>query len=74
MWRRTSPSWLVYSTIYGDSLTFDTGQKEIPLINGKPVDYAPPKVLQSPFLEADYDSAVITIRKGEHRKAMDFNR
>ncbi len=67
-------SLLVYRTIYGDILTFDTGQKRIPLINGKPVDYTPRKVLESPFLNADYDSAVVTIQKGEQRKVLDFNR
>jgi hypothetical protein len=65
---------LVYRTIYGDNLTFDSGQKEIPLINGKPVDYTPRKVLESPFLNSDYDSAVVTIQKGEQRKVLDFNR
>ena len=65
---------LVYKTIYGDSLTFDTSQKEIPSINGKPVDYSPPKVLESPFLNADYDSGVITIQKGKMNKILDFTR
>ncbi len=67
-------SLLRYTTIYGDSLTFDTGQKRIPLINGKPVNYTPRKVLESPFLNADYESAVITIQKGEQRMVLDFNR
>ena len=61
-------------TIHGDLLTFDTGQKQIPTINGKPVDYAPPKVLQSPFLDADYDRGVVTIRKGGRTKVLDFTR
>lgn len=63
-----------YKTIYGDRLTFDTGQKQIPTINGKPVDYAPTKVLESPFLQADYDRGVVTIRKGESKKVLDFAR
>ena len=66
-------SLLVYTTIYGDDLTFDTDQKKVPKINGKLVDYTPRKVLVSPFLNADYDSAVITIQKGEQRKILDFN-
>jgi hypothetical protein len=65
---------LEYRTIYGDRLTFDTGHTKIPLINGKSVNYAPRKVLESPFLNADYDSAVVTLQKGEHRKILDFNR
>lgn len=65
---------LSYRTIYGDRLTFDTGQKKIPTINGKPVDYAPPEVLESPFLHADYDRGVVTIRKDGQKKVLDFSR
>jgi hypothetical protein len=63
---------LVYKTVYGDSLTFDTSQKNVPSINGKPVDYTPSKVLESPFLNADYDRGVVTIQKGELNKILDF--
>lgn len=67
-------SLLIYKTIYGDSLTFDAGQKNIPTINGKPVDYAPQKVLQSPFLNADYDRGVVTIQKDSSKKTLDFTK
>ena len=65
---------LVYKTIYGDRLTFDTSQKQPPTINNKPVDYSPPKVLESPFLNADYDKGVVTIQKGGQKKVLDFTR
>ena len=65
---------LVYGTIYGDRLTFDTGQRKTPTINGKPVDYTPGKVLESPFLNADYDRGVVTIQKGGRKKVLDFSR
>lgn len=64
---------LDYKTIYGDRLTFDSDQKKTPTINGKPVDYAPPEVLESPFLQADYDRGVVTIQKGERKKVLDFS-
>jgi hypothetical protein len=67
-------SLLVYKTIYGDNLTFDTGQKKIPTINGKPVDYTPSKVLESPFLNADYDHGTVTIQKGESKTVLDFTK
>jgi hypothetical protein len=63
----------VCETIYGDRLTLDTSYQELPTINGTPVDYAPSKVLDSPFLTADYNSGVVTIRKGERRKVLNFN-
>lgn len=64
---------LTYTTIYGDTLTFDAGQKEVPTINGNPVDYAPKKVYDSPFLSSVYNSGVVTIRKGDRRLTLDFN-
>ena len=64
---------VVCETIYGDRLTLDTSYRKLPTINGKPVDYAPPQVLESPFLTADYNSGIVTIRKGERRKVLDFN-
>jgi hypothetical protein len=63
---------LEYSTIYGVHLTFDTSFKKTPSINGKPVNYAPKKVFESPFLNADYNSGVVTISKGKRKKVLEF--
>lgn len=62
-----------YHTIYGDVLTLDTSYREKPRINGREVDYTPKKVFDSPFLNADYESGIVTIRKGERKKVLDFN-
>ena len=64
---------LEYESLYGDRLTFDSSYRSIPTINGQPVNYAPDKVFDSPFLVSQYDSGVITIQKGELRKVLDFN-
>jgi hypothetical protein len=64
---------LTYQSIYGDKLTLDTSYKQTPTINGEPVNYKPKKVFNSPFLNADYDSGVVTIRKGIRKKVLDFN-
>ncbi len=63
-----------YQTLYGDSLTLDTSYKQTPTINGKPVDYAPPKVHASPFLNAVYDSGVVTISEKDRTLVLDFNK
>lgn len=63
---------LTYTSIYGDALTFDNEQKQTPTINGEPVDYAPRKVYDSPFLTADYGAGVVTISKGGRKKVLDF--
>jgi hypothetical protein len=63
---------LKYQSIYGDTFTFDSSYLGIPTINGKPVDYAPKKVLESPFLNADYDAGVVTISRNKVSETLDF--
>ena len=63
---------LRYTTIYSDLLTFDTRFEKTPSINGKPVNYAPKKVFESPFLNADYNSGIVTISKGKRKKVLEF--
>jgi hypothetical protein len=38
-----------------------------------PFNFAPRRVLDSPFLTADYDSGVVTISKGRRKKVLAFN-
>ena len=63
----------VCETIYRDRLTLDTSYRKTPTVNGKAVDYAPAKVLVSPFLNANYNSGVVTIQKRQRQKVLDFN-
>jgi len=65
---------LTYPTIYGEALAFDTSGQRPPAINGKVVNYAPKQAFESPFLNADYNSGVVTISKGERKKILDFNK
>ncbi len=64
---------LHYRSVYGDDMTLDTSYQTTPTINGQPVNYAPRKVFDSPFLNADYNSGVVTISKGNRNKVLDFN-
>ena len=63
---------LEYTTIYGEQITLDTSFEKTPTINGKPVDYAPRKVFESPFLNADWNSGIVTITKGDRKKVLNF--
>ncbi len=65
---------LSYQSIYGDSLVFHLDQSKMPSINGKPLNMEPELVFDSPFLSADYDSGVVTIRKGQRKRVLDFNK
>ena len=62
-----------YQTVYGDTMTFDSAYQAIPTINGTPIDYAPEKVFDSPFLISEYNSGIVTIQKGDRKKVLDFN-
>jgi len=64
---------LEYRALGGDSLTFTADYSRPPRINGKPVDYAPPKAFDSPFIQEDWNSGVVTLQKGERRLVLDFN-
>ena len=44
----------------------------VPTINGMPVNYAPNKVLESPFLNADYNSGVVSISRKKTSHTLDF--
>ena len=63
---------LHYRTIYGEQFTFDSSYEKSPTINEEPVNYAPKKVFESPFLNADWNSGVVTISKGNRKKVLDF--
>lgn len=49
------------------------GALPVPKINGAVVDLTPEKVFDSPYLQADHGSGVVTIRKGEDELVLDFN-
>ena len=42
-------------------------------INGKPVELAPVKVYDSPFVQSEWDSGVVTIQFGDEKRVLDFN-
>lgn len=44
-----------------------------PLIDGKPVNYAPRRVFDSPFIQSDFGSGIVKIQKGDHGVTLDFN-
>lgn len=47
-------------------MVFNAGTRDIPTVGGEYIDYAHPKTFDSPYLQSDYKSGVVTIKKGEH--------
>lgn len=65
---------LHYTGNCGDAFTFFADYSKDPEINGQPVNYAPAKVYDSPFLKSDWNSGVVYIQKGTRSLTLDFNR
>ena len=64
---------LQYTGIYGDSFTFFADYSKVPQINGIPVNYAPSKAFNSPFLKSEWNSGVVQIQMGSRHLILDFN-
>ena len=60
---KTEKGVLTYTGLSGDRFTFFTDQSQPPQVNGERIDYAPAKVYDSPFVQSDWDSGVVTIQK-----------
>jgi hypothetical protein len=65
---------LTYRGLSGDEFVFRADFGGLPEINGKPVDYAPAMVFESPFVRSDWNSGVVTLAKGERKLVLDFNK
>lgn len=65
---------LDYTGLAGDRFRFYADQSRLPEIGGKTVDLVPARVFDSPFVQSDWNSGVVTVRKGERVLALDFNR
>jgi len=61
------------SALSRTTLTLFADYSQPPLVDGVPVDYAPKKVYNSPFLQSDFGSGAVTIRKGDQKLVLDFN-
>lgn len=61
------------SRLHQTTLTLFADYSHPPRVDGQPVNYAPPRVYDSPFLQADFDSGTVTIQKGNQKLTLDFN-
>ncbi|MEX0332415.1 MAG: hypothetical protein AB3N64_13420 [Puniceicoccaceae bacterium] len=56
-----------------EEIVFNAANSEIPTVGGEYIDYAPPKLFDSPYLESDYKSGAIKASKGTSRLNLNFN-
>ncbi|MHB8898494.1 MAG: hypothetical protein ACYC6Y_07080 [Thermoguttaceae bacterium] len=55
------------------TLTLFSDYSQPPQIDGRPVDYAPRRVFDSPFIQSDFGSGVVTLQIGDRHSLLDFN-
>lgn len=68
-----SNGWLEYRSLSGETLKMDLKQNDLPMVGKKAVNLRPARVMDSPFLQSDYNSGVVTINS--YRKlVLDFNK
>ncbi len=64
---------LTHTGLGGDHFTFLTDQTELPRVNDEPVNLAPTRVYDSPFVQSDWKSGMVTIQKGDRKIVLNFN-
>jgi len=62
------------SDFYKTQLTLFADYSKVPQINGVPVNYNPHKAYESPFIQGDFGSGIVTIRKGQRELVLDFTK
>ncbi len=60
------------SSLYNVELAFYPDSKRLPEVDGKPIDMRPKKVYDSPFIQGDWGSGVVVLKKGEREEVLDF--
>jgi len=56
------------------SLTLLTDLSGVPEVNGKPINFTPASLYDSPYLNSEYGSGIVTIKKGARQRVLDFTK
>ncbi|MBT5832150.1 MAG: hypothetical protein HOH77_18330 [Candidatus Latescibacteria bacterium] len=64
---------LTYTSAYNHTFTFYIDQTQSPKIDKQTIDYAPPQAFDSPFLQSDWNSGIVTIQKDKQTQTLNFN-
>jgi hypothetical protein len=62
------------SDFYDTELTLPVTAAEPALIDGEPVNYDPDFAYDSPYIQGDFGSGVITLRRGDFTQTLDFTK
>jgi hypothetical protein len=64
---------LSFRSIGGDRFSFPLNFTGAPTINGAPINYAPARGLDSPYVQTEWNSGVVRLSKGTRTQLLDFN-
>jgi hypothetical protein len=62
------------SVFYKTQLTLFADYAKPPQVNGASVNYNPRKAYDSPFIQSDFGTGIVTIRKGNRELVLDFTK
>jgi len=65
---------LRYQGLSGDTLTFHADKTAPPEVNDTPIDYAPKRGFDSPYIQSEWNSGVVTVRKDGRELVLNFGR
>lgn len=64
---------LHYTGLSKDRFKFFANQNQRPQINGTPIDLGPKNVYDSPFVQSEWGSGVVSVQFGNEKLILDFN-
>jgi hypothetical protein len=64
---------LTYQGLAGHKLTLHADWSAPPEVNGQPIDYAPARTFDSPFIQSTWADGTVVIQKGERRLVLEFD-
>ena len=62
------------SEFYDTTLTLPVTADGPALIDGEPVNYDPDFAYDSPYIQGDFGTGVITLRRGDFSQTLDFTK
>lgn len=68
-----SENMVEHTTLYGDRIKFYTDFSKLAEVNGETINLAPSRVMESPFVQSDFNSGIYTIQKGSRKLELNFN-
>lgn len=63
---------LSFRSLAGDRFTFPLNFVGSPTINGAPINYAPARALDSPFVQTEWNSGIVRLQKGSRTLVLNF--